>query len=190
MFFALGLMSKPMVVTLPFLMLLLDFWPLKRFRPADVAAQDAGPAGQAVTTATGLTLRDLFLEKRAFFAMTVLSCVVTFVVQKSGHAVVPIAKMPLLPRFENSVTGCISYAQKMFWPSRLAVLYPLQPEIPLAKIITALALLAIVTVAALKLLRAAPYVAFGWFWFLGMLVPVIGIVQVGGQSMAEAKKVS
>lgn len=183
--FALGLMSKPMVVTLPFVMLLMDYWPLKRTSPGASQSSPNFAGGTQEQTTAGLTFWDLIREKRVFFAMTALVSIITFLVQKSGHAVVSMAKVPLPLRLENSTVSYLGYIQKMLWPSPLSVIYPLHGDISAGRVMMALALILTATTLAMKFYRSAPYLAIGWFWFLGMLVPVIGIVQVGEQSMAD-----
>ncbi len=185
--FALALMSKPMMVTLPFVMLLLDFWPLKRLgRSFATASQEAAKENQQVAPAAKfLSWKELLREKTSFFAMTLFSAVITYIVQAHGHAVVPLAGMSPSIRVENAILGYAAYIRKMLWPANLAVLYPLKTDIPFANVAAAAAILVCVTALAWKFVRKAPYIAFGWFWFLGMLVPVIGIVQVGEQSFAD-----
>ncbi len=171
-FFALGLMSKPMLVTTPFVLLLLDFWPLRRFQPSTFNFQLS-------------TLRSLLLEKTPFFALTLASCVITFVVQRSGGAMTDIARLPMGPRLSNALVGCLTYIRKMFWPSDLAVLYPFPHTPQITAAILAFFVLLGITSLAVWRLRRSPYLAVGWFWFLGTLVPVIGLVQVGAQAMAD-----
>jgi tetratricopeptide (TPR) repeat protein len=156
--FALGLMSKPMIVTLPFLLLLLDFWPLRRRALA---------------------------EKLPLFAMAAASAIVTFLVQRASGAVEPFAAVPLTLRLENAVVAYMTYAVKTLWPSGLAVFYPYPSEIPAALWILAALVLGGISYAVLRVRETRPYLAVGWFWFLLTLLPVIGIVQVGGQERAD-----
>ncbi|HYG25062.1 MAG TPA: tetratricopeptide repeat protein [Verrucomicrobiae bacterium] len=163
----LGLMSKPMLVTLPFVMLLLDVWPLNRWHK-----DQAGSGLRRVA------------EKWPLFVLTVLFCVITFAAQR-GEAVVGLERLPFGARVLNAIAACLFYIGKTIWPAGLSVIYPLN-SVPSGKVVViALSLLAGVSAAAIQLRRSAPFVAVGWFWFLGMLVPVIGLVQVGGQSMAD-----
>ncbi len=164
--FSLGLMSKPMLVTLPFVMLLLDFWPLQRFN--------------ALTFQQ--TLR-LLLEKIPFFALCVASSVVTFLVQKKGGAVS--VALPVSARVANALVSYARYLRKTFWPDDLSVLYPHPGHWPMWQIAGAAILVGILTIVAIGLWKRMPFVTIGWFWFVGMLVPVIGLVQVGIQSMAD-----
>jgi tetratricopeptide (TPR) repeat protein len=156
-FYALGLMSKPMLVTLPFVLLLLDYWPLGR---------------RAVA------------EKIPFFIMAACSCIVTYIVQHGVGAVQPLARFPVFVRLENVPIAYLQYIEKNFWPSGLAVFYP-HHVLEAPQILGALLLLAVVTALAIRRRRAQPYLLVGWFWFLGMLVPTIGLVQVGNQAMAD-----
>ncbi len=168
-FFALGLMSKPMLVTLPFLLLLLDFWPLGRI---------------SFPLSDGKFFRKLLLEKIPFLALSVASSVVTFFVQKKGGSVATLALIPFPDRLGNTLVSYGRYLAKMFWPIELSVLYPLRPW-PFSAIIFSAIVLLFISLAAFRLARRRPYFFVGWFWFLGTLVPVIGLVQVGLQSMAD-----
>ena len=173
-FFALGLMSKPMLVTLPFVMLLLDYWPLKR------VTSDRWQVSKVMR---------LVLEKWPFFLLAAASCVVTFLVQsqRSGDAVASLELVPLHYRFCNALASYGLYLLKMVWPVRLAVFYPL-PE-HLTWLLMAATASAVVLVIISSLVwrsgRAHAYLPVGWLWFLGTLVPVIGLVQVGGAALAD-----
>jgi len=171
-FFALGLMSKPMLVTLPFVLLLLDYWPLGRFR---LKTQDSRLK----------TLFPLVCEKLPFFALSAASCVVTFLVQQKGGAVLDVSNFPLAARIANALMSYVRYLGKMVWPEHLAALYLRKAPWPAWAAGLAAAFLLAVSVAAIRLARRRPYLAVGWFWYLGTLVPVIGLVQVGMQSLAD-----
>ena len=178
-FFALGLMSKPVLVTLPLVMLLLDWWPLRRsaecgVRNAESAALDSQPSA----------LNRLIIEKWPFFALSAVSCVVTFVVQKKGGAVVALAKFSLWERIENAFIAYARYLGKTFWPAPLTSPYP-PGHWPWWLVLQAMALFAVLCVAVVRWRQKFPFAPVGWFWFVGMLVPVIGLVQVGYQSMAD-----
>ncbi len=177
--FALGLMSKPMLVTLPFVLLLLDYWPLGRFQlstatpPLPAAAQRS-------------TLRRLAVEKIPFFALSALSCVLTFLVQRACGAMTPLAKTPFELRVANALVAYARYLGKTFWPAKLAVFYPYSPlSVDSWQVMGAALLLLIATVAIVLAARKQPCLLIGWLWFLGTLVPVIGLVQVGKQALAD-----
>jgi Flp pilus assembly protein TadD len=170
LFFALGLMSKPMLVTLPFVLLLLDYWPLQR-----VPGSGLGLARWS----------RLVLEKGPFFALAAASCVVTFIVQQHGEAVVTLTSYPLRFRLENAVVAYVEYLLKSVWPVHLAVIYPLPKDLPLVPVLAATMTLILISWLVWRRRRPEPYLLTGWLWFLGMLVPVIGLVQVGLQSMAD-----
>lgn len=157
--FVLGLMSKPMIVTLPFVLLLLDFWPLRRAR----------------------ALR----EKIPFFVLSAGACVVTVVAQRGSGAVEGLSRVPFGLRAANAAVSYLVYLGKAVWPERLAVFYPYPADLPVWQ--TALSALALVltSVVVVGLFWRCPYLAVGWFWFLGTLVPVNGLVQVGSQARAD-----
>jgi tetratricopeptide (TPR) repeat protein len=183
-FFALGLMSKPMLVTLPFVLLLLDYWPLGRISDAKNAP---APAAQPfrLRGATAATLNHLLFEKWPFFLLSAVSCVVTFVAQRSGEAIVTLDNIPLVFRLENALTAYAQYLLKTIWPVNLAVIYPLSPEFPRFAVIAAAAVLIFISIIAWLARKRSPCLPVGWFWFLGTLVPVIGLVQVGGAALAD-----
>ncbi len=165
LFFACGLMSKPMVVTLPFVLLLLDFWPIQRFNRS--------------------TIPRLLLEKLPFFALAVTGSVVTYLIQKSGGAVWSSGVLPFHARVANALLAYVRYLSKTFWPADLAIIYPYPRHWPVMAVIGAALLLAIWSGLFIWRARQNPYLLAGWFWFLGTLVPAIGLVQVGSQSMAD-----
>ena len=167
--FVFGLMAKPMVVTLPFVLLLLDIWPLGRLRKA------AFTAG---------TWRAILLEKVPLLVPAVGASAVTYLVQLHGGAVSRFATVPFGLRLGNALISYVIYVAKMFWPARLAVFYPLTAISPWLSVAAGLALLA-VSAVVLRSVSARPYLAVGWFWYLGTLVPVIGLVQVGAQARAD-----
>ena len=161
--FALGLMSKPMVVTLPFVLLLLDYWPLGRF-----------------ANASRQTISRLLLEKAPFLLLAIASCAITFLVQKQAGVVSPLTKITLGARLDNLPVAYGRYLAKTFWPAYLAAFYAHPRFWPLWRFITSAALLAGTTVWVVRRRKRQPYLGVGWFWFLGMLVPVIAIGP-GGQ---------
>ena len=172
--YAFGLMAKPMLVTLPFVLLLLDVWPLERLGPRT----------------EGRSLRPwwpLVLEKLPLVALAAVSSIVTFLVQRAGGAVNGngMEPVPLLLRLENAVTAYVAYMGQMIWPVRLAAMYPYPHAISAWSVAASLAVLVAVSAAAVLMVARRPYVFTGWFWFVGMLVPVIGLIRVGDQSMAD-----
>jgi len=178
-FFGCALLAKPMLVTLPMVFLLLDFWPLQRFTFCQ--------GGPATTPAPGggLTLKQGLLEKIPFIALSLLDSVMTFWAQHENASVVSTVSLPVIPRFSNVLVSYVRYLGKMFWPKPLAIPYPFSHEWTLVETCASLALLLMITMVALRLWKSRPYLLVGWLWFLGMLVPVIGLVQVGMQSMAD-----
>ena len=160
--FALGLMAKPMLVTLPFTLLLLDYWPLNR-----------------------ATLPPLWKEKLPLFAMSAASCVVTVIAQRAGGALQTLSSVSFPARSANAAVAYVSYLGKTVWPASLAVFYPHPGSWSAWQAVGAALVLCCVTALALRLARRAPFFLFGWLWFLGTLVPVIGLVQVGAQATAD-----
>ena len=179
---ALGLMSKPMLVTLPFVLLLLDYWPLKRFAPATPVESKAKWLDWWERQSRKLS--GLILEKIPLIALSAISGIVTFLAQR--QALGWTEDLPVSLRFNNAVVTYIAYIWQMLWPVKLAVFYP-HPEnrLPLWEIVLALAVLIAITVAGIVLRRKRPYFITGWLWYLGMLVPVIGVIQVGWQGRAD-----
>jgi hypothetical protein len=170
---ALGLMSKPMLVTLPFVLVLLDLWPLGRLRPGRRPARGG---------AAGVTLARSLAEKWPLFALAAASAAVTFVVQRRIGAVIPVAAIPPARRLANAALSAWRYVGDTLWPRDLAIFYPYHPGLDGVRVAVAALALAGVTAVAVLLARRRPYVTVGWFWYLGMLVPVVGIVQVGSQA--------
>ena len=181
-FFVFGLMSKPMLVTVPFVLLLLDYWPLGRLR-----AVSAG-TGRLSWGVCWRELAPLVLEKIPFFLLSAVSSAVTLLAQKQEGAVIALDLVPVEARIENAVVACLAYLGRLVWPDELAVFY-LRPRAGWPGWLVILGFLVVVVitlVSALQVLRRKrPYLPVGWFWFLGMLVPVLGIVQVGSQAFAN-----
>jgi Flp pilus assembly protein TadD len=167
---ALGLMSKPMLVTLPFVLLLLDYWPLGRLK--------------LKRSNTGSQSLQLVLEKTPLIALSTVSSVVTFLAQRG--AIGWIEQLPVSERISNALVAYVIYIRQLFWPAGLAVFYP-HPEnrLPVSEISLAFIILVGITVAAFVFRSKAPYFVTGWLWYLGMLVPVIGLIQVGWQGHAD-----
>jgi len=162
--FALGLMAKPMLVTLPFTLLLLDVWPLGR-------------------TAVSWTRK--VVEKLPLFAVVIASSAITAIVQQRGGAVGTLDLIPMSDRLANAVLSYGRYLKMLVWPVDLAVLYPYVFNLPLSSVALAGAVLAAISVLAWRVRRAHPYVLIGWLWFLGTLLPVIGLVQIGVHALAD-----
>ena len=172
--FAAGLMSKPMLVTTPLVLLLLDWWPLQRF-PSQRQHRSLDRQSP---------ISRLLAEKVPLVLLSAISAGVTLFVQRQLVGLP--ADLPLRWRLTNAVTSCVVYIRQMFWPTRLAVFYP-HPEssTPVWLLALTIALLAILTLLAIALRNRAPYLFTGWFWYVIMLVPVVGIVQVGWQGHAD-----
>ena len=168
--FALGLMSKPMIVTFPFLLLLLDIWPLKRLRGVNFSK-----------IIRSKLLLKCVLEKVPLIMMTVVLVLVTLSAQTNA-----LNKMEIRYRFANALISYVEYLKKAFWPNNLSVYYP-HPgaEVSFAEAVVCLAVLCAITIFAASSFFRRPYIAVGWFWYLGTLLPVIGFTQVGSQAMAD-----
>jgi tetratricopeptide (TPR) repeat protein len=171
LWFVLALLSKPMLVTLPFVFLLLDFWPLGRFRDFQGGWK---PAAR------------LLWEKAPFIVLAAVFCVITLLAQgQGGQAVMSLDQRPAGLRLENALVAYGSYVLKTFWPTGLGVIYPLPPFYSTVSVALAGILLAGVSAVAVVQRRQRPWLLMGWLWFLGTLVPVIGLVQAGNQAMAD-----
>lgn len=171
--FALGLLSKPMLVTIPFVLLLLDYWPLGRFKkPTD-------PNGQSPFHL------HLILEKVPFFILSAISSLMTLLAQQGGGTVGSLRIYPLDNRIANALVSYVKYIGKMIWPSPLAIFYPYPAILPSWQVVGAGLLLMVVSVLIIRGVKKSPYLLVGWFWYLGTLVPVIGLVQVGMQATAN-----
>lgn len=171
---ALGLMSKPMLVTWPCLMLVLDYWPLRRI-------EGLAPAQDALANGPGIEPRPrrlIVLEKIPLLALCVASSIMTMIAQRAGGAVAELQTLPVIDRLANAAIACVRYLWATIWPVDLAVYYPHPMRWPVAWSIGALALLLALTATCFALRRRAPWLIVGWLWFVGLLVPVIGIVQV------------
>jgi len=208
-FFALGLMAKPMLVTLPFVLLLLDYWPLRRLaigkssviehtqsekspntRRKKKERQRSAIKAEHINKTEKQTRQQpaighIILEKVPFFVLSLASSIVTYMAQQKIGAVGSIQSLPLPARIANALVSYCGYIGKMIWPENLAVLY-LHPGMPPAwKVIGSVLFLGITTFLIIRAVKRYPYLTTGWLWYLGTLVPVIGLVQVGGQAMAD-----
>jgi hypothetical protein len=172
-FFGLSLLSKPMLVTLPFVFLLLDVWPLKRFW-----IERHPPAKNP-------KFGSLFFEKLPLLALSAASSIVTFKAQHAAGAVAPIDVVPLSQRLANAIAAYLGYLYKTFWPVDLAVFYPRPDQPAITTLMLAILVIVGITIGVGVFGRTRSWLAMGWLWFLGTLVPVIGLVQVGDQSMAD-----
>jgi tetratricopeptide (TPR) repeat protein len=164
-FFVLSFMSKAMVVTMPFLLLLLDFWPLQRF--------------------SRITARGVLVEKIPFFALAIFFSWLTFQIQNMGGAVIPLEQISVLTRMENAVLSYINYLGELFWPAKLCIIYSFPEQIDGTEVVLDALLLLAISALCIRQIQRRPYLAVGWFWYLGTLVPVIGLVNVGGLAMAD-----
>jgi protein O-mannosyl-transferase len=209
-FFALGLTAKPMLVTLPFVLLLLDYWPLERFgknestqavqitakgpapsfrkkgkpgkQPPKITVEMDKPAGHRFQWAL---IYPLVLEKIPLFILAALSCAATYIAQKSGGTVAPFEVFTPGMRISNAFVSYLIYMGKTIWPNNLAVYYPHPGLRPSGQVLGAILFLALVSFAVVVKAKRYPYLLVGWLWFTGTLVPVIGFVQVGGQALAD-----
>jgi Flp pilus assembly protein TadD len=208
-FFALGLMAKPMLVTLPFVLLLLDYWPLRRLTIGK------SPVSEHTQSEKSLNMRSkkkergrnrkkpehvnktekenrrqpaighIILEKVPFFVLSLASSIVTYIAQQEGGAIASLQSYPLSARIANALVSYCSYIGKIVWPENLAVLYPHPGMLPPWQVIGAVIFLVITTSLIIRTAKRYPYLTTGWLWYLGTLVPVIGLVQVGVQAMAD-----
>ncbi|MDD5168708.1 MAG: tetratricopeptide repeat protein [Syntrophales bacterium] len=207
--YALGLMAKPMLVTLPAIMLLLDYWPLQRFQGAGISDSSGistmpdkkqtknrkGPHPvrkknqlRNMLEAKGFDKQGwspLVVEKIPLFILSAFSCIITFYAQQKGGSIMSLQRFGIADRLGNAFISYADYIGKMIWPWKLAIFYPFPTSIPLWKLMVAVALLCCITAAAVHACKRFPYLLVGWLWFLGTLVPVIGLVQVGVQAMAD-----
>ena len=172
--FALGLMAKPMIVTLPFALLLLDYWPLRR-----LSLDGTG------TRKDHVPLLGLVKEKAPLFALALLASLITFVAQRNIGATESLTALPLSLRLANGLVSYVAYIGDLFWPTRLVALYPYPHSVAVPLVIAAVAILAVITVGAIVVRRTRPYLLVGWLWYLGTLLPVIGLIQVGPQARAD-----
>jgi len=167
--FAIGLTAKPMLVTLPFVLVLLDYWPLRRF--------DFG--------LTARSMIKLLLEKVPLMTLSIVSSIITFLAQSESQATASLDLLSLEARISNALLSYAKYVLKMLLPVDLAVLYPHPGFISIEHLIASAVLIVAITISVIYFSRHHPYLSTGWFWYLGTLIPVIGIVQAGSQAMAD-----
>jgi len=211
LFFVLGLMAKPMLVTLPFVLLLLDYWPLQRFQEIKSDHKSQTEVSKLVTSdkQKGESKKQhavkeswevkkpadpeykwawiypLLWEKVPFFILAILSSIVTCIAEQKEGAVQSIEALPMSVRVANAFVSYVTYIRKMIWPTNLAVYYP-HPGLWISwQVLGSVLLLIVVTLAVIWMVRRLPYLAVGWFWYTGTLIPVIGLVQIGSFAMAD-----
>jgi tetratricopeptide (TPR) repeat protein len=177
MLFACGLMSKPMLVTLPVILLLLDYWPLKRVQSAE------GQGQSSAVRADWSRVGSLVLEKVPLFLLAVASVIATLIAQRGGIA--PTDELPVMWRITNALSAYVIYIWQTIWPAHLALMYPHPGRLPAWQSAGAALILIVITAGAFVLRRRCPYWITGWFWYLIMLLPVIGLIQVGSQAHAD-----
>ena len=189
--FSLSLMAKSMLVTLPFVLLLLDYWPLGRW--PKVLKNEGGrcyvdPLEKEVFApikSRSQLIGRLLWEKAPFIFLTIVSSIVTFWAQNKGGAVVSMEYLPFPERIANAIISYVSYLGKIFWPVDLAVFYPYEHSFPLWQILLSCLILIGITIVVTYAIKNLPFLFVGWFWYLGTLIPVIGLVQVGKQALAD-----
>jgi len=172
-FFVLGLLSKSMLVTVPLVLLLLDFWPLNRF-----AGFSWNPSGTKM-------VKNLCVEKSLFFLLSIVFGLIAFFAQRAGGATTTAPPLGIFSRTGDAIIGYLSYLGKIFWPQNLTCLYLRSDHINLGSLLLAVLVLVGISLLAVVNLRHRPYLAMGWLWFLGMLLPVSGLIQFGLQSVAD-----
>jgi protein O-mannosyl-transferase len=193
LFFALGLMAKPMLVTLPFVLLLLDYWPLQRFQKiktdhkiqTEVFEKETLEVSKPADPEYKWSLiYPLLWEKVPLFALAILSSIATYIAAQSG-GLKSMEAFPLGARIGNAFISYIAYIGKMIWPSNLAVFYPYPTLLVPWQVLGSVILLIAITLAVFRMVKRSPYLATGWLWYIGTLLPVIGIVQAGSQAIAD-----
>jgi len=174
--FLLALMAKPMAITIPIIMLLIDYWPLNRY---NVEKENHGLCKSIDNVNTFIK------EKIPFFLCSFFSGIITIYAQQKAGAIIVISKVSIFVRIENALIAYVKYIGKTFYPVKLGVYYPFNLSIPLSQVISSFLILLFITILVINLRRRYPYLLVGWFWFIVTLIPVIGLIQVGGQSMAD-----
>jgi len=182
--FALGLAAKPMLVTLPFVLLLLDYWPLKRW-PEKNPLPEEQDIGSSFSPGKKRSVFFLFREKIPLLLLTGISIIFTLWSARAGGALAVKDALPFTTRLANALVAYGTYPVKMLWPFNLSVVYPYPEAIPPGKVFAAAVFLSVMTALVVFKAKRLPYLVTGWFWYLGTLLPVIGLIQVGSQSMAD-----
>jgi len=204
--FALSLMAKPMLVTLPFVLLLLDYWPLSRWQkvstPVNVPVSVVKKTGKKKNkqrkadsikeknismplTNRSPIIRSLLWEKAPFIFLTIVSSIVTIRAQNKSGSVISMEHISFLERIANAIISYVSYLGKTFWPVDLAVFYPYGHSFPFWEVLVSCFILLGITIVVIYAFKKLPFLFMGWFWYFGTLIPVIGLVQVGEQAMAD-----
>lgn len=182
--FILGLMAKPMIVTIPFVMLLMDYWPLQR-----LAVRANTGNGNIMTpgmlTAGRRSFGFLLLEKIPLFVLSVLASILVVFTEQKADALTSLKILSITDRLANAAVSYVKYIVMMFWPANLTFFYPHPVTAPIVPVIGALLLILTITIIVVALYRRKPYLFTGWFWYLGTLVPVIGLIQVGPHALAD-----
>ncbi len=182
-FFILGLMSKPMIVTFPFVMLLMDFWPLRRMQPLRIKRIESPP--QADYPCNQRSFFMLLAEKFPLLLLSIIASILVIFTEDKAGALTKLESLTIIERFANAIVAYVKYIVLTFWPTHLAFLYPHPVTIPTGQAVGALILMGLITLISILSYRWKPYLFVGWFWYVGTLLPVIGIVQVGPHAMAD-----
>ncbi len=172
--FTLALMSKQTMVTLPFILMLLDYWPLERWQKT-IKRNDA----------KFNSAKRLICEKIPFILLTIVASIIIFLAQNKGGRLTSIQELPIVTRIFNAIVSYATYLVKIFWPFNLAVFYPYETSLALWKVLIALVILTLITIVVLYSLRKAPFLFVGWFWYMGAMMPLIGLIQAGAQARAD-----
>lgn len=185
--FALGLMAKPMLVTLPLVLLLLDYWPLNRLQKKTSASATGPRKKKSMDTRFKINIYYRCIwEKIPFLMLSALSSFVTFIVQRNAGIVADIYRLPVKLRIANALISYTKYIQKMFWPTKLAILYPYDVRsLTFGAALASAVLLLTISFFVIRFSKKHGYLTLGWLWYLGTLLPVIGLVQVGNQALAD-----
>lgn len=180
----LGLMSKPMLMTMPFVMMLLDFWPLQRISGSS-PEEETDQAGQGQRPYSRKSINNLLMEKIPLLALVLIMVFITFLAQQKTGSIPSLAELPLQSRAANALNAFYCYMQKTFWPESMAVFYPYVGQWSWLQLVFIASVLTAISIIALAAYRRFPYLTVGWLWYTGTLVPVIGLIQIGSQSMAD-----